>query len=217
MSVTVRSDRPSLGLAAARRRILTEAVGRGLAALLLIAAAPLLLALFCLVRLTSGGPALHGQLRVGHRGRLFVMYKFRTMHQGAETVRDALLCRNEFVDGPLFKLREDPRVTPVGRWLRRWSLDELPQLWNVVRGDMALIGPRPPLPLEVAAYTPRERRRLLVKPGLTGLWQVCGRCELSWAESVRLDLEYVDHWRPSLDVVILARTVVAVLSRRGAY
>jgi lipopolysaccharide/colanic/teichoic acid biosynthesis glycosyltransferase len=114
-------------------------------------------------------------------------------------------------------MRDDPRVTPLGRHLRRWSLDELPQLWNIVRGDMSIVGPRPPLPAEVDNYCDRLRRRLLVKPGLTGLWQVSGRSQLPWEEAVRLDLYYVEHWSPSLDATILLRTLVAILRGSGAY
>ncbi len=129
----------------------------------------------------------------------------------------ALLRPNEAVDGLLFKIREDPRVTAVGEWLRRFSLDELPQLFNVVKGDMSLVGPRPPLPSEVAQYGEDVHRRLLVKPGLTGLWQVSGRSDLSWEESVRLDLHYVENWSLALDLTILSKTVAAVLRRQGAY
>jgi exopolysaccharide biosynthesis polyprenyl glycosylphosphotransferase len=165
------------------------------------------------VRLTSPGPALFRQTRVGRGGREFTLWKFRTMVVGAESMpMDA----ND-VDGLLFKLRRDPRVTPVGRVLRRWSLDELPQLWNVLRGQMSLVGPRPPVPAEVARYGDDVRRRLLVKPGLTGLWQVSGRSDLPWEECVRLDLRYVENWSVSLDLVILARTLFAVVRGRGAY
>jgi lipopolysaccharide/colanic/teichoic acid biosynthesis glycosyltransferase len=117
----------------------------------------------------------------------------------------------------MFKIRRDPRITRLGRHLRRFSLDELPQLWNVLKGDMSLVGPRPPLPSEVASYTDDARRRLLVKPGLTGLWQVSGRSDLSWEESVRLDLYYVENWSFTLDLIIIARTVGAVVAGRGAY
>lgn len=208
--------------AAARRpapvaRCWADATHRLVAACLLVLLAPALLGLLVLVRVTTPGPALFRQVRVGRQGRLFVMYKLRTMTDGAERLRDGLLGLNEHADGPLFKLRHDPRITIVGRWLRRFSLDELPQLWNVVRGDMALVGPRPPLPEEVARYTDAERRRLDVKPGLTGLWQVSGRSSLSWADSVRLDLHYVENWHPAMDVAILARTLVAVIGGRGAY
>ena len=144
------------------------------------------------------------------------MFKLRSMYTDAEQRLSELQARNQG-DGLLFKIKDDPRITPVGRWLRRFSLDELPQLFNVVRGDMSLVGPRPPLQSEVRQYPNDVRRRLLVKPGLTGLWQVSGRSELSWDESVRLDLHYVENWSLALDAHILWRTAFAVLGRRGAY
>jgi lipopolysaccharide/colanic/teichoic acid biosynthesis glycosyltransferase len=134
----------------------------------------------------------------------------------AEAQLAGLAARNEH-DGLLFKMRDDPRVTPIGHHLRRWSLDELPQLWNVLRGDMSLVGPRPPLPAEVVRFSDTDRRRLLVKPGITGIWQVSGRAALSWEESLRLDLYYVEHWSPSLDATILAKTLSAVFRAKGAY
>jgi exopolysaccharide biosynthesis polyprenyl glycosylphosphotransferase len=182
----------------------------------LIALAPVLLAIGLLVRRTSPGPALFRQVRVGRGGRLFTIRKFRTMVVAAEERLDGLRDLNEH-DGVLFKLRDDPRCTPLGRWLRRWSLDELPQLMDVVVGHMSLVGPRPPLPSEVGHYGNDVRRRLLVKPGLTGLWQVSGRADLPWEEAVRLDLYYVDNWSPALDLLILWKTVNAVVRRRGAY
>ncbi len=144
------------------------------------------------------------------------MYKLRTMTIDAEVVRRSLAELNE-AGGGLFKIRQDPRVTKVGRLLRQFSLDELPQLVNVIKGEMALIGPRPALPSEVASYNDMARRRLAVKPGLTGLWQVSGRSDLSWEESVRIDMDYVDNWSPGLDAYIAIGTVRAVLWRRGAY
>jgi lipopolysaccharide/colanic/teichoic acid biosynthesis glycosyltransferase len=169
------------------------------------------------VRLTSAGPALFRQTRVGRDGNEFTLLKFRTMVANAHEMRGELSHLNLCDSGPLFKIAQDPRVTRVGAWLRRTSLDELPQLLNVVRGQMALVGPRPPLPTEVARYTDDIRRRLLVKPGLTGLWQVSGRSDLSWEESVRLDLRYVENWSLSLDASILLRTWSAVVKGRGAY
>lgn len=145
------------------------------------------------------------------------MLKFRTMHVGAHARRAELDHLNDCGDGLLFKLRDDPRVTPVGRWLRRFSLDELPQLLNVVAGHMSLVGPRPPLPSEVAGYDEETRRRLLVKPGLTGLWQVSGRSDLTWDETVRLDLFYVENRSFALDLSILCRTATPVLRGTGAY
>jgi lipopolysaccharide/colanic/teichoic acid biosynthesis glycosyltransferase len=144
------------------------------------------------------------------------MLKFRTMVSDAEQ-RQADLERFNEAAGPVFKIKDDPRVTRVGRFLRRTSLDELPQLWNVVRGDMSLVGPRPPLPQEVIRYSDDATRRLRVRPGMTGLWQVSGRSDLSWEESLRLDLRYVDNWSLALDVTILWRTWRAVLRRTGAY
>jgi exopolysaccharide biosynthesis polyprenyl glycosylphosphotransferase len=188
------------------------------ALLLLIVAAPPLAVIAALVTLAPGsrGPAIFRQERVGKNGRPFILYKFRTMHVNAET-RLAELRELSDTDGQLFKMREDPRVTSVGRWLRRFSLDEIPQLVNVLKGDMSLVGPRPPLAGEVAGYPADMRRRLVVKPGLTGLWQVSGRSDLSWEESIRLDLTYVENWSLAMDLAILARTVSAVVRSSGAY
>ncbi len=181
----------------------------------LVALSPALLLIALLVRLTSQGPTFFRQERVGLNGRLFTLYKFRSMYVDAEARKQELLARNE-VDGPVFKIRRDPRVTPVGRWLRRFSLDELPQLWNVLQGDMSLVGPRPPLPEEVQKYERWQRRRLSMKPGITCLWQVSGRNQLRFEEWMRLDLHYIDNWSLKLDLKILARTVPAVLAARGA-
>ncbi|MGH3416027.1 MAG: sugar transferase [Actinocrinis sp.] len=190
---------------------------RALAALALIVFSPVMLAVAALVRATSPGPALFKQVRVGQNGREFVCLKFRTMVVDAERLRDQLQHLNEKSDGVLFKIRRDPRITSVGRLLRKCSLDELPQLINVLTGDMSLIGPRPPLPEEAARYTDEVRHRLAVKPGLTGLWQVSGRSMLSWDESVRLDLSYVENWSPQLDAMILLRTTSAVVRGTGAF
>jgi exopolysaccharide biosynthesis polyprenyl glycosylphosphotransferase len=197
-------------------RLVKEAVDRVGAALLLVLSAPLLLAVAGWIRAGSPGPVLFRQVRVGRHGREFVMYKFRTMYLDAEARLAEVRHLNEH-DGVLFKIRNDPRVTPVGRWLRRLSIDELPQLYNVVRGQMSLVGPRPPLPEEVAGYPDDVRRRLAVKPGMTGLWQVSGRADLPWDEAVRLDLRYVENWSLSLDLVILLRTLAAVCRTSGAY
>ncbi|MEU5369676.1 exopolysaccharide biosynthesis polyprenyl glycosylphosphotransferase [Streptomyces sp. NPDC005951] len=182
----------------------------------LLALAPLLLAVALSVRLSSRGPVFHRQVRQGQHNRPFTMWKFRTMVPDAEQLKAQLAVVNE-VDGPLFKMRSDPRVTPVGRMLRRTSIDELPQLVNVLLGHMSLVGPRPPLPEEASRYDEREHRRLTVKPGLTGLWQVSGRSDLSWQETVSLDLWYVDNWSVAADMGLLARTVRAVTDGRGAY
>lgn len=199
------------------RRMLKSAVDRTTAAAALLVMLPVLVGVSLAIRVNSRGPALFHQTRVGLRGRSFTMYKFRTMRKGADLEVRHLAALNENADGLLFKIREDPRVTPVGRWLRRFSLDELPQLINVVKGDMSLVGPRPPLATEVAQYADRVQRRLLVKPGMTGLWQISGRSDLPWDESVRLDLYYVENWSPAFDLSILWKTFFAVVSRRGAY
>jgi len=178
---------------------------------------PIIVGLALAVRADSHGWPIFRQTRVGRRGREFTVFKLRTMYADAEERLEALRERNDAVDSLLFKMRDDPRVTRVGRFLRRWSLDELPQLWNVVRGDMALVGPRPPLPTEVSRYDQEVARRLLVRPGITGLWQVSGRSDLTWRESVRLDLYYVEHWSLALDAMIVWKTVFAIFRRHGAY
>jgi exopolysaccharide biosynthesis polyprenyl glycosylphosphotransferase len=188
-----------------------------LALIAVLVTAPLLIGIAAAVRLSSPGPALFKQVRVGRQGRPFPCLKFRTMYVGAEHRRHELRTLNINSDGLLFKMRDDPRVTPVGAVLRRWSLDELPQLFNILAGHMSLVGPRPALPVEAVRYDEDVRRRLLVKPGLTGLWQVSGRSELPWHEAVRLDLRYIDNWSLGLDARILSRTAFAVLHRTGAY
>ena len=199
-------------------RLVKAAFDRVGAVVLLTLSSPVLLVLCALVMFGPGGrgPAVFRQERVGKDGRLFMLFKFRTMVVNAEARLTELRNLND-TDGELFKMRKDPRVTPVGRWLRRYSLDELPQLVNVLKGDMSLVGPRPPLAREVAGYPSDMRRRLVVKPGLTGLWQVSGRSDLSWDESIRLDLTYVENWSLAMDLAILARTVSAVLRSSGAY
>ncbi|MCW2742172.1 MAG: wcaJ2 [Blastococcus sp.] len=198
------------------RRMVKGCVDRCLAGVALLVLAPVLLGIGLAVRLTSAGPALYRQERVGMNGRSFTMLKFRSMVVDADSRLEDIRADN-ISDGLLFKMRNDPRVTPVGRWLRRLSLDELPQLFNVLGGSMALVGPRPPLPGEVAKYDSSVSRRLLVKPGLTGLWQISGRSDLPWEEAVRLDLRYVENWSLALDLLILWKTGRAVLSRSGAY
>lgn len=197
-------------------RLVKSFIDRLTALGLLMVLSPVLVVIGIVVRATSRGPAIFRQTRIGRDGAPFVMWKFRTMTQQAEQDLDELVTRNEH-DGLLFKIRDDPRRTTVGRWLRRFSLDELPQLVHVLSGKMSLVGPRPPLPSEVARYPEDVRRRLLVKPGITGLWQVSGRADLPWAESVRLDLYYVDNWSLSMDFVILMKTAAAVLHGKGAY
>jgi exopolysaccharide biosynthesis polyprenyl glycosylphosphotransferase len=209
--VDVACNRPSGAIARIK-----GALDRLLAFVGLVVALPVIAACMVLIKLDSAGPAIFRQTRVRERGRTFTMYKLRTMTSGSETHQEDLQPYNE-VGGGMFKMRIDPRVTRVGAWLRRLSLDELPQLWNVVIGDMSLIGPRPAEPFEVASYDDIAMRRLAVKPGLTGLWQVSGRSNLSWDETVRIDQDYVDNWRPRREVAIALRTVKAVLRKDGAY
>ena len=193
---------------------------RGLDALLsgagLLALIPLFAVLAVLIRQDSPGPVIFRQERVGRGGEPFEMLKFRSMVQTAEDDLAGLLDRNEG-SGLLFKMQHDPRVTSVGRWMRKYSLDELPQLWNVFLGHMSLVGPRPPLPREVAQYGSRVQRRLYIKPGLTGMWQINGRSELDWKDGVRLDLYYVENWSLAGDLIILWRTVKMLRRPAGAY
>jgi exopolysaccharide biosynthesis polyprenyl glycosylphosphotransferase len=199
-------------------RLFKDVVDRATAALIMLIGAPFFLAVTVAVRVTSRGAAIFRQTRVGRDGKEFTIYKFRTMRRSAESERPAMVRQNDHgQDGVLFKMRHDPRCTRVGRWLRRLSIDELPQMWNVLRGEMSIVGPRPPLPSEVALYADHVRRRLLVKPGLTGLWQVSGRSDLTWDETVRLDLYYIENWSPAMDASILWKTMRAVLQGRGAY
>lgn len=186
-----------------------------IAALTLVA--PMLLIVALLIKLTSRGPVFYRSERMGLDGKPFQMIKFRSMVQDADTKVADLLSHNDSVGGVLFKMREDPRVTTVGRVMRRLSIDELPQFFNVVRREMSVVGPRPPLRREVETYDGDVRRRLLVKPGLTGLWQVSGRSDLSWEESVRLDLSYVENWSMTGDLLIVLKTLKAVVSSDGAY
>jgi len=185
----------------------------------LVVGAPFLALTALAIRIGSPGPVLFCQTRVGAGGRLFRMYKFRSMREGseAELEHSRELRRLNEVDGPLFKIRDDPRLTRVGRFLRRTSLDELPQLWNVLRGEMSLVGPRPPIPVEVGHYVEWHKRRLEVRPGMTGLWQVSGRSLLSFDEMVLLDIYYIENWSLWLDLKILLRTIPQVLFGGGAY
>lgn len=186
------------------------------AVLLVAMLSPLLLLVAIVVKADSRGPIIFSQERVGARGQRFRMYKFRSMVVGAEARLESLRAENEG-NGVLFKLKADPRITRAGHFLRRYSLDELPQLFNVINGTMSLVGPRPPLPAEVDLYQSHVHRRLMVRPGLTGLWQVSGRSLLSWDDTVRLDLYYVENWSLAGDIAILLKTVRAVLARHGAY
>jgi exopolysaccharide biosynthesis polyprenyl glycosylphosphotransferase len=198
------------------RRIVKATFDRTMAFAALVLLFPLFLTIGLLVRLTSRGPAFFRQERIGKDGKPFTMWKFRSMVVDAESLREKLLEQSDR-DGLMFKMRSDPRITPIGAWMRKHSVDELPQLINVLTGSMSLVGPRPPLPEEVAEYGDDVRRRLLVRPGLTGLWQVSGRADLSWEESVRLDLRYVDNWSLATDLLILWKTVRAVIRGGGAY
>lgn len=176
---------------------------------------PLLLATALAVKLTSRGPILYRQPRVGQYGRPFHMLKFRSMVQNAEALQAQLAAQNE-MDGPVFKIKHDPRITPIGRFMRKFSVDELPQLLNVLRGEMTLVGPRPPVPKEVAQYEAWQRRRLSVRPGLTCHWQVSGRNDIKFEQWMLLDMQYIDHWSLKGDLALLAKTVPVVLSGRGA-
>lgn len=198
------------------RRLLKGVYDRALAVAALVALAPLLMAVAVAVKIDSPGPVLFRQTRVGELGRPFTILKFRTMSPDAEARKDEVHHLNE-AGGPLFKAKSDPRVTRVGAFLRRTSLDELPQLINVLGGSMSLVGPRPHLPSELALFGEDFCRRLFVKPGLTGLWQVSGRSDLTWEESVRLDLRYVENWTLTWDIYIMWRTLSVVLKRAGAY
>jgi exopolysaccharide biosynthesis polyprenyl glycosylphosphotransferase len=205
------------GPAYSRSRTIVHAVfDRSFALLVLLGASPILVLAALAIRLTSKGPIFYRSERVGAHGVPFDMFKFRTMVLDADQVREELVNHN-IGAGPLFKLRDDPRVTPVGRFLRRFSIDEIPQFYNVLRGDMSVVGPRPPLRCEVDTYDETVMRRLLIKQGITGLWQVSGRSDLSWEESVRLDIDYVENWSMMRDLQIIAQTLRAVLSRNGAY
>jgi len=200
-----------------RARSLTRAIfDRGFAFLVLLAASPILLLAMLAVRLTSRGPVFYRSERIGEHGVPFQMYKLRTMVKDADQAREELEKHN-MSSGPLFKMQNDPRVTLVGRFLRRYSIDELPQFINVLKGDMSVVGPRPPLRAEVETYSDTIRRRLLIKQGVTGLWQVSGRSDLSWEDSIRLDLDYVENWSMLRDLQIISRTLRAVLASRGAY
>lgn len=186
------------------------------ASLGVVALAPLFGLVALAIRLESRGPVFFKQTRVGRNGRPFGILKFRSMVVDAEELKAALEAHNEHRQGPVFKMTHDPRITRVGRWIRRASIDELPQLWNVVRGEMSLVGPRPPIPAEVQKYDSWQRRRLSVTPGLTGLWQVSGRNNIGFDEWMRLDLRYIDNWSFWLDLRLLGRTIPVVLTGKGA-
>ncbi|MGD2206969.1 MAG: sugar transferase, partial [Anaerolineae bacterium] len=197
-------------------RVFKRAMDIAIALVCIVLFFPIFLLIALAIKLNSPGPVFFRQLRVGKDEKLFACYKFRSMREGAEEEKQELLDRNE-VDGPVFKIRDDPRITPVGRFLRRTSLDELPQLLNVLMGHMSLVGPRPAIPAEVQRYQSWHKRRLEVAPGITGLWQVSGRSELTFDEQVLLDLYYIENWSPMLDVQILLRTLPKVIVGEGAF
>ena len=207
----------SAGRSWAMQQRVKRAIDVVLAAAGLIVLMPLFAVVAVLIKLSSRGPVLYEWRALGYRARPFIAYKFRTMVVGAEARKAEFAAANEMT-GPVFKLRRDPRVTPLGRWLRKFSIDELPQLWSVLKGDMSLVGPRPPLPEEFAEYEEWQCGKLAVRPGITCVWQVSGRNEISdfgtWA---RLDLQYIREWNLWLDFRLLLRTIPAVLSGRGAY
>ncbi|MGC4961667.1 sugar transferase [Gordonia sp. DT218] len=207
-------DKPQYDGANRFRKALVDRVGAALIVLMIL---PVLLAVAAAIKLDSRGPVFYRAHRVGVGNLHFPMWKFRSMVRDADALKSNLRGLNEGAGGVLFKMRDDPRVTRVGAFIRRFSIDELPQLFNVLGGTMSLVGPRPPLPEEVEQYDGRAARRMLVKPGMTGLWQVSGRSDLSWEESVRLDLSYVENWSIMQDLVILWRTSKAVISKDGAY
>jgi exopolysaccharide biosynthesis polyprenyl glycosylphosphotransferase len=206
-------DHPDLSGA---KQVIKGLFDRAVAASALILLAPLFAGIALAIKLIDPGPVFFRQTRVGRDGQDFTVYKFRTMRIDADRIKPQYTKANEG-SGVLFKLRRDPRVTKTGRWLRRWSLDELPQLLNILIGDMSLVGPRPALPEETKQYCDRMRRRLAVKPGITGLWQVSGRSDLPWDEAVRLDMRYVENWSFALDLQILWKTCSAVIGGTGAY
>lgn len=205
------------GVSLTPRKVITKrAFDIVLAGLVILVGLPIWLTVAAAIVLTSPGPVFYGQERIGREGERFTMLKFRSMYRDADARLAELQADNE-ASGPMFKMKDDPRVTPVGKWMRKFSVDEFPQLINVMRGEMSLVGPRPPLPHEVERYSTNDWRRLEVTPGMTGLWQVSGRSSLTFDEMVRLDLFYIENWSVSLDMTIIVRTVPAVLLARGAY
>jgi exopolysaccharide biosynthesis polyprenyl glycosylphosphotransferase len=211
------AKRAAWGAVVGGSRVFKRAFDLAVGTVMIVASAPIGLLFALAIRLDSPGPVFFKQTRVGRRGRLFPLYKYRTMYVDAERRKKELEKFNEAGGGVIFKMKDDPRITRVGRLLRRSSLDELPQLLNVLKGDMSIVGPRPPVPAEVVKYTPAERRRLDAEPGLTCIWQVSGRSNIPFDGQVRLDVQYIEtrsFWR---DIWILLKTVPAVLLGRGAY
>ena len=200
----------------ASHRVIKRGFDVAASGLFLLVFSPLYLAIALLIRLEDGGPALFTQTRVGRYGREFTMYKFRSMCANAEARLQEVLARNHHREGITFKIKDDPRLTRIGKTLRKYSLDELPQVWNVFRGDMSLVGPRPPLPREVAHYSLADRRRLAVQPGITCLWQIGGRSEIDFSGQVKLDVDYIESAGFSTDIKILFKTVPAVVAAKGA-
>jgi len=198
------------------QRAITRVVDIVVATLLMVAFSPIWLGIALLICLDSRGKAIYKTTRIGLNGKPFQMYKYRTMYKGSDELKASLMAQNE-AQGPLFKIRDDPRITPMGRFLRRRSFDETPQFFNVIRGEMSLVGPRPPLPSEVAQYEEWQKGRLAIKPGITGLWQVRGRSDISFDEGVLMDLYYIENWSLRLYFQVLLRTIPAVLFGRGAY
>lgn len=192
-----------------------EVIDRVLSLIILILSLPMLLIIALLIKFTSKGPIIFKQKRVGLRGRIFNVYKFRTMVVNAEELKTTLHAENE-MDGPVFKIKNDPRITGIGAFLRKTSLDEFPQFFNVLKGDMSIVGPRPPVPKEVAQYERWQLRRLSMKPGITCIWQVSGRNEISFEEWMKLDLQYIDTWSLKLDVILFFKTIKAVITGAGA-
>ena len=188
-----------------------------LSILAIIIGSPVFLLTALLIKITSPGPIIFSQIRVGKFGRHFKFYKFRSMYIDAEARKAELMAQNESADGVIFKMKHDPRITPVGRFIRKFSIDELPQLFNVLLGDMSLVGPRPPLPSEVRTYTLEERKRLNITPGITCLWQVSGRSELPFSKQIALDKEYISSKSVWKDFLILLKTVPAILTGKGAW
>jgi len=197
--------------------LLKRAVDLSVAAVTLAIWSPLILLVIALIKLEDGGTIFFRQTRIGLRGRPFGMWKFRSMVINADALKDRLLKENEMKGGVTFKMKNDPRVTRIGKWIRKFSIDEVPQLWNVIAGDMSLVGPRPPVPREVREYSIEDRQRLLAKPGLTCFWQVAGRSEIDFAGQVRLDVEYIRSKSLRLDFMLLLKTIPAVLLGKGAY
>lgn len=198
------------------QRLITRMIDIAVSAAVLLLGSPLWLFIALSIRLTSSGSIIYQQTRIGQNGLPFKMYKFRSMYQNSDQILTKLMAQNE-AKGPLFKMKDDPRCTPIGKFIRRTSLDEIPQFFNIIKGDMSLVGPRPPLPSEVAQYEEWQKGRLAMKPGLTGLWQVRGRSDISFDEGVLMDLYYIENWSLRLYFQILLRTIPAVLFSRGAY